>query len=293
MNKSLEYLALRRELAHDINEIFKKHHIVSNVEPGEFHITDKIVTDVTYELGDKKRISELLIDYLWPSINESDVLYHYTSRESAENIIKNETLRLYSINKRIHEDEILSFCQTHNLTGYLEKDENDIEEYKKLLAPTTFYSSFVNANLTVEKEEYFWRNFASGDGVRIKFKIEARKSDFRKIYYEGKVGGQIPILRDLNNLIAIKYNRIFVMHGISRLCCFYLPGSKYSKEMEYRLLLKAYDDSIINKGNDGYYEYIQLPINNDFNYGYKLSLLDVCSNERPNIPDNITFYQRK
>jgi len=84
--------------------------------------------------------------------------------------------------------------------------------------PQLFYASFTEASLSQEDEEYFWRNFAASDGVRLTIDITATNPNFRKIVYEPKPGTPIPLLTDLVSTIRQQHGREFVLQGISRLC---------------------------------------------------------------------------
>lgn len=81
-------------------------------------------------------------------------MYHYTQRDAAESILGSNKFRFGNIEERFSEDEIVTFCETHQLRGYLERDADDAPRYKSLLMPNTFYTSFTESSLTTDEEEY-------------------------------------------------------------------------------------------------------------------------------------------
>ncbi|MDD5179923.1 MAG: hypothetical protein PHT15_01520 [Gallionellaceae bacterium] len=81
----------------------------------------------------------------------SATVYHYTSREAAESILSTGIFRLASIEKRLNDGEIVTFCQTHGLLGYLEPDTNSgMPTYRTLLMPQLFYASFTDTSVPPE-----------------------------------------------------------------------------------------------------------------------------------------------
>jgi hypothetical protein len=271
-------------LIEDINIILKKHSINEQINYSSIITTENIVYDSL--VPSAKKLSKLIIDSIWPSIN-NQIVYHYTNKSVVESIINNQTFRLYCISKRFHENEILTFCQNHSLTGYLHNNE-----YKKLMS-NTFYSSFTDTNLDIDEEKYFWNNFTlNNEGVRLKLKITATSPDFRKIKYEEAQGKAIPILNDLVTVIRKKYNREFILAGISRLCSFYLP-SKWKVENETRILFRVWEN---NKGlikNDNLNDYIEIPLEVENGIGFKLEIIEIQTDEDLNIEkDNYTIISR-
>ena len=72
-------------------------------------------------------LSESLIDHHFPRITGEIEVAHFTKPEFFESIISSGELRLYSILKRLNEQEFKPFAESHGLTGYL--DEKDGESY--------------------------------------------------------------------------------------------------------------------------------------------------------------------
>lgn len=284
----LEKIKLSQELIIDINKILSSSGIKKAIAFSDITITDKTVSDI---IKISPKLSDAITEKLWPSIASATV-YHYTSRESAESILKSGTFRLHSVFKRIKEDEILSFCMTHDLHGYLDDDEYGVPIYKSMLAPDLFYASFTEASIDPTREESMWQRFASCDGVRLKLEITANNPDLRKVIYEGASQMPIPVLAKLFNLVQEKYNKSFILKGISRLCAFYLPGSKYGIEEEVRMLYKVFKDFGPQPVIDSEWPYIELSLGVMSKFGYMLEITEVHSLTRPDMPNKYKFSAR-
>jgi len=277
-----------KNLVTDINAILYKNGINEVITLSDITITDKIVSDL---VKPQAKLSDAITDFLWPSISSATV-YHYTSKEAAESILKTGIFRLKNIANRYSEGEIKTFCETHQLQGYLEESESGEPTYKHLIMPNTFYSSFTDTALTAEQEEYFLRTFAACDGVRLRIEITASNPNFRKIRYEQKKGVPIALLSDLTNSIRDKYGREFVLKGISRLCSFYLSGKDYGIENEYRVLHRVWVGFGPQPKINGEFSYIELPLNAMSVCGYQLVITEVHACERPEMPDHYVFSKR-
>ena len=272
----------------DINEILSKHGICEVIQLQDITVTDKTVSDMAKPCP---KLSNAITEFLWQSVRSATV-YHYTSREAAESILSTGIFRLTNIEKRLNDGEIVTFCQTHGLNGYLEKDADGLPKYRTLLMPQLFYASFTEANLPQNDEEYFWRNFAASDGVRLTINITAQNPDFRKMVYEPKPGTPIPLLTELISTLRRQHSREFVLQGISRLCSFYLCGQSYSREKEYRALFKTWPDVGPQPVGTGPTSYVEIPLNQMADLGYEFRITEVHASSRPNMPTNYTFSQR-
>jgi hypothetical protein len=276
------------DISETINDILKKHLISASITDEHIVVTDKIVTDSGKH---NSYLSNCIIENLWPRIPSTEV-YHFTSREAAENILSTQTFRLQNIEKRFGEGEISTFCETHNLTGYLQKDVNNLPVYKTLLMPNTFYASFTETNLTEDEQEVLWRRFAANDGVRLTLRVTASNPDFRRMKYEQKHRQPIPVLRDLSSALLQQHNRHFMLSGISRVCAFYLPESSYGREKELRMLYKTWESIGPQPVGNGSTSYVELPLGNMGDDGYKLEVIGVSSRTKPAMPDSIRFTPR-
>ncbi|PAU89808.1 hypothetical protein CK507_02765 [Pseudomonas sp. WN033] len=285
----LQRIEMMNSMIADINAVLAKHGIEKEICLSDVTITEKTVSDF---VKPEAELSDAITNHLWPSIEIASV-YHFTSRDAAESIMNSGTFRLTNIAKRFSEGEIETFCKTHNLNGYLKEDENGDPKYKHLIMPNTFYASFTGVSLTKDQEEWFWGNFAACDGVRLKFNITASNPNFRKLRYEQSEGTPIPLLYELSGCIREKYGREFILKGISRLCSFYLCGKDYGIENEYRALYRVWEGFGPQPKNSGELSYIELPLNEMSECGYKLEITEVHSVEQPEMPSAYIFSKRQ
>ena len=276
------------DLIKDINQILLNNRVKENITLSDITITDNTVSDL---VKPNAKLSDAITNFLWPSIASAPV-YHYTSKSAAESILNTGIFRLNNIANRYSDGEIKTFCETHDLKGYLEKDENNDPKYKHLILPNTFYASFTDVSLTQDQEEYFWRNFAACDGVRLKIEITASNPNFRKLHYEQVKGKPIPLLSELTKCVRDKYSREFILKGISRLCAFYLSGKDYGIENEYRALYRVWEGFGPQPKNGGAYSYIELPLNAMSECGYQLKVVEVHATNKPDMPYDYVFSKR-
>ena len=284
----LEELKRLQSLVATINSVLAKNGISEQISLSDITITEKTVSDL---VKPNSKLSELITNLLWPSISSATV-YHYTSRCSAESILNSGVFRLTNIAKRYNEGEVVTFCKTHNLEGYLANDANSEPTYRHLIMPNTFYASFTDTNLSKDQEEYFWSSFAACDGVRLKIEIEASNPNFRKVHYEVKKGRPIPLLSELTGCVRNDYGREFILKGISRLCSFYLSGADYGQENEYRALYRTWEGFGPQPKGVGPSSYIELPLNQMSECGYHLRVNEVHANEKINMPSSYIFSRR-
>lgn len=282
----LEVIAMQQGLVLDINDVLSRHKIREAISLNDITFTSNLVFF-------KERLSLLIADSLWPSMTSAAV-YHFTKTDVAEKILISGKLRLTNIAKRISEDEIVTFCKSHGLDGYLDEYANGVPVYKTDLVQGLFYASFTDTNLSEDEQKYFWNEFGNGDGVRLKIQVTARNPNFRKIHYEKNEGKPIALLGELNKCIQAGCGRRYLLQGVSRLCAFYLPGKKYKRENEYRALFKVFNDVVGPdiKSENGI-SFIEVPLNEDHQKtGYKFEVVEVCANDRPNMPDSYVFAKR-
>ena len=287
---SMPNIMLELEIVKDINSVLNKYNISINYSDlviTDTNIMETIVKDkhctFTGQQIKESDFSKKIIEMLFPS-EATKIVYHYTTKETAENIINNESFRLYNIAKRISEDEISSFCKAHCLA-------ND-----NIMIPSTFYSSFTSTKLTPKKDDYLWENFAVHDGVRLEMSIATSKLNrtdiLRKIYYEKTDDSSpIPILRDLAE-VANKYDKKFTLKGISTICSYYLPND-YDIEDEYRIVHRNIDGRLLpvksdSKGDD----YIQIPLDEENNTGYFIKIKGVTYTTSINVGNKYKTYKR-
>ena len=280
---------MRKAIVCDINAVLAQHGVSESITLSDVTVTDKTVSDL---FKPNAPLSEAIINSFWPSISSAEV-YHFTSMQAAEAILNSGTFRLTNIEKRYGEGEIETFCKTHNLWGYLDTTENGTPLYKSLLMPNTYYASFTGSDLTPRCEKYFWRTFATHDGVRLKLRITASNQNFRRIKYEEKYNTPIALISDLFSTIRKKYGRELILKGISRLCSFYLSGHDYGIEKELRMLHRAWDGFGPQPSGKGPDSYIELPIGAMSECGYRIDILEVQSRSRPSMPSSFVFSKRQ
>lgn|GEM_PF-1103930 len=284
----IEEIKKMNSLVLDINSILKDSGITEKISLSDITITEKTVSDL---VKPNAKLSDIITNFLWPSITSATV-YHYTSKTAAESILNTGFFRLNNIANRYTEGEIVTFCKTHGLQGYLEKNVNDDPKYKHLIMPNTFYSSFTDVSLTKKQEEWFWSKFAVCDGVRLRIEITASNPNFRKMRYEQAEGQPISLLSNLISRIRKDYGREFILKGISRLCSFYLSGKDYGIENEYRALYRVWEGFGPQPKTEGSNSFIELPLGVMSECGYKLTITEVHSNEKPNMPTSYLFSKR-
>lgn len=273
-------------IVNTINIILNRNGIGKIVKLEDLTITEDTVSDL---VKSNSILSDIIIDNIWPSISHEEV-FHFTSSQAAESILMTNKFRLTNIEKRYKDNEIKTFCEAHNLKGYLELDAQGNPKYKSLIMPNTYYASFASEQISSVEEDYLWSSFASGDGVRFKLKITASNPNFRKIVYkQGK--DPIALLNDLTETIRDTYKREFILKGISRLCSFFL-GEDYKIENERRILYRDWGmlktKPILNNG----ISYIEIPLNTMSEIGYKIEILEVCSRVKPSNIGSVIFKQR-
>lgn len=287
---AIQQIQEAQHLVSDINSILRAHGIEQTVDLSDLTITDKTVSD---SFKAESLLSNAVVGSVWPSVSEMEAC-HYTSRAAGEAILRNRTFRLTSLEKRFADAEIRTFCEDHNLNGYLAPDPSGDPTYKKLIMANTFYASFTERYLMPDEELNLWDSFAPGDGVRIAFKIKATNPNFRKIHYPIAPHKPLSLLDALTSRVRQFGNRYFIMSGISRLCCFYLKGS-YRHEMEYRMLHRIWESddarSIKTDQTNGF-AFLEIPLGPVGAYGYELEVIQVTSTTRPNVPFSCPFIAR-
>jgi hypothetical protein len=154
----------------------------------------------------------------------------------------------------------------------------------------SYYASFTDSAISSFEEKVFWDRFASPDGVRLTLEVEAANPNFRRITYGPPGKTPIPILADVADCLATKYNRLFTLRGISRLCLFYLANG-YDSEQESRIVYRDWASGGPVPVGRGKSSYVEIPLGITTS-GFNLKVVDVCSRSRPTMPDEYTFTKR-
>jgi hypothetical protein len=275
---------LRKQIALTISDVLDSHSIQENITWEDIAVTSNIITDGA---ASAQKLSLAIINMLWPSVHHADV-YHYTSRSAADSILSSNRFRLTNIGSRIAEGEIKTFCEAHQLTGYL-ASSNGQPNYRMLIEPNTYYASFTAVDRDDTEEHSFWQSFGP---VRLRLTIAAQNPDFRRVYYEVTPGEPIPVLRAMAERIWKDYGRQWILGGVSRICSYYLAESRFGWEKEMRMLSRVWDGCPVQPTGTGPASYVELVLGEISPFGFKLSVTEVCSEERLNVPEGVQFVRR-
>lgn len=252
-------------IADEINQCLKNYSLsyLPTFNKDDLIIGDQIISSNSRS----NKLTDIIIDnYIFKDpISE---YHHFTDIDSFENIIKEEELWLFSVEKRFHQDEFEPFYKAHNMDGYSKRKNNQGVPMQKDLIKNAFYISFTGDKLSRNIEEYMWMNFAKKNGVRLVFEVSDLKTSLRQIHYPtSNTRSDMPLLTDLIN-IAAKRDKKMIIPGIATIGFFYLPH-KYNIEQEYRLLVKrkqAVDCNMIF-GQKNNFEFLKFPINKQNSIG--------------------------
>jgi hypothetical protein len=224
-----------------------------DVDEAQLYISDNVVVEFT---GNDRRLSNAVLDTMFPRYAAPCELRHYTSLASLAGIASSQELRLYAVRKRIGQGELDTFARKHHLKGYL--DSSVGEPIYKELSDDLFYTSF--AGLTPKNEPGMWTEFAdAGKGVRLQFRLAPGAAELRAIKYNTPVR---TLLNQVNDRLAAAGEPPFVPWTTSRIGAFYLP-STLEDEDEVRLLIKRHAGGRDHAKDDGAYEYWPVPIGTD------------------------------
>jgi hypothetical protein len=215
----------------------------------EIQIRDKVIVE---NIGNKNKLSNAVLDCMFPKESASGELFHYTTPAGLRGIASSGELRLYPILKRIGQGELDTFAIRHKLDGYL---KGPGKPYFEELSKDLFYTSLARPG--GGDEGYMWNVFADqGSGVRLKLRLAPQHADLRSIQYEK---ASRTLLNQLNDALAAETQPPFLPWTISRIGAFYLP-SLLNVESELRLMMKRYEDGRDDTKSDGTYEYWPVPI---------------------------------
>lgn len=105
-----------------------------------------------------------------------------------------------------------------------------------------YYISLARSKeLTSDNEYDLETSFCNGRVARLEFAINSHIPDFRNVYY---YEGEKSLYEELLEFIKNKYNKLFVINGLSKLGAFYLQGD-FSTEHETRLIIKKDTDDYL------------------------------------------------
>jgi len=228
----------------------------------EVRCGDNVVTELS-----SSPVSDAVLNVCFPPADPAACYAHYTSFPSFRSILASGTLRLYSLIKRIDEDEYAPFCVDHGYAGLLEVDPGTgfprFEDHCRNL----FFSSFSNPGAA--NADYLWHHFGDkGRGVRLILKISPvqQRVDFRTVTYSN--GQSRTLINKLNAAVEADCGLKLVLRGIVRLAAFYLPLG-YCTESETRLLVKRHDypvapgNPLADIAESNGLEYVPIRLNKD------------------------------
>jgi hypothetical protein len=227
---------------------------------------------VIEKTGNGKKLSEALLNFMFPAQKKPSELFHYTTLSAFHAITASQQLRLTVLRKRIGQGELDTFAEKHSLKGYL--DSSAGEPYFKELSDDIFYTSF--ADPAASDANMLWASFSEdGTGVRLKFRLEPGYADLRPMQYENNAR---TLLAELNHALASDGEPPFLPWTISRIGAFYLP-STLRYEGEVRLVLKRHKNGLNEARSDAGYEYWPIPIGSD-NLVCRIELCDIAAGPR-------------
>ena len=261
LNKALEYLvsidecdAFRMINGNDIIKEMRK--FLGDFDENCLYISNKFTSDMFSKCHP---LSNILIDKMFPSIQDSIELYHYTY--SMDEIVTSKKWRMYSLSKYLLESEYVPFYQKIGLTGTIDSVKDDNYNYRKI-CDQIFLTCFTD---TLSNEAAMKRRFLpAGGGNRLKLTLSSRNGfrDLRKMMYSEN---PFKTLIDLNAQLTTKFGICFIPKTLSKLGAFYLPAKDYQIESEIRLLFRQNSDEYnnpikIKRENEN--SFIEMPLEN-------------------------------
>lgn len=216
----------------------------------QIHVQPEYVCEFT----SRNEISEAILSTMFPREPSPAELDHYTTFDAFKGIVAAGKFRLYSLAKRLSEDEFTTFAREHDLQGYFNHGTMGVPFYEEL-ANDLFYSSFTRPGGSSEGQ--LWRDFGGdGKGVRLRFRVSPGAADLRPMQYKT---GSDTLLKKLNDALSAQEGVVFVPWTLSKIAAFYLSLG-YKDENEVRLIIKRYRDGINRARKDKAHEYWPVPI---------------------------------
>lgn len=230
---------------------------------------------VTDAFSDDRPISKALTSAIAAPIHRGE-FYHYTRAAAADSILRSQTLRLTSIQKRIGEEEISPFLLQFGYSYPLSLDENTgTARYLDSVANDIFYASFTDTNVTAERERQLWNVFAGSDGARLKFRLAVDSGCLRRMVYGRDINRWAQMFNDITQLTQTKLGRIFFWDDAATICALYLPED-YDAERETRLIIRRSWGLPVR--STGGFDYIEVAFGQNAQVALELWLLEVQSN---------------
>lgn len=236
----------------NFNKIFTKDYLIGNMKVVDLEKLDKeylkyfkeyiknryarnSLTKKMYEISDIKRkitftekFQENLFELLFAPTRDNIKFYHYTTFESAINILKSKKIRFSSLVglNDISETSYSDFLLNRNIKKEL--------HYKRI---ESFNSRFVFSNTEMKDDLNQWRLYGDdGKGVCLEFAQNKNKSDYFIIF--GKIIYGHDVFTILNNLVLnLLYNYdSFLIFNRLDLWKNFIKHKDYTSEKELRLI---------------------------------------------------------
>ncbi|RVJ46123.1 hypothetical protein [Sinorhizobium meliloti] len=224
----LQEMDRRKAIADVFRTVLAQHGIVVAIGPMDFHLSEKIITELTSKPAG---LSEKVLDHMFPKEPVPSTVYHYTGLAGFQGIVSSAELWLYPVRNRLGQGgELEAFALAHGLNGYLDKTKG--EEFYKSLSDDLFYASLTR--VPPKDPMVMWGAFAQGTGVRLEFQVTPKRgAELRPIYYE-PIGPTLPMtfLKEINDALKAMGEPPFTPWTISRICAFYL-NSAFQQKMRF------------------------------------------------------------
>ncbi len=177
----------------------------------DIHVFDNIITNIYAS----RKLTNLLLENYFPKPNNPSY-HHYTSISAFESIVQNNSLWLFSVEKRYKEDEFTHFYSVHGMDGYKKRLNSKRRPLEEDIVHDVFYISLTDDNLELKHRDYMWDYFAEKHtGVNIRFCIDTKYTGFRKVGYPtDNIKPEIPLLKELVDESLNKFNRLLILEQI-------------------------------------------------------------------------------
>lgn len=207
-----------------------------------------------HEITSTRVLSDHVCNLMHPHVLGGD-FFHYTKVDGFSGIMRSSVLRLGQLLKRIKEHELRAYAVQHGWSGYQ-------GSFAEELSRDVFYTSVTRTD--APNEAGMWGEFANdGTGVRLRLRIDVdparHHSELRAMMY---LDGRGTLLNEINADLAAAGFPPFLPWTASKISAFGLP-SRYDDEFEHRLLFKHHHGAPVNRGRDGNFEFLEVPIGKD------------------------------
>jgi hypothetical protein len=242
----------RKKVTDIIRECLKPYRLQGEVDEMKLLVGKSFIVETT---GDMQRLSQAILNVMFPHEPVPCTLYHYTSFEGLQGIASSGEMRLYPIRKRLGPggEELEAFAKAHRLEGYLDTSEG--APFFEELSDDLYYTAMTR--VPPKHPFLMWSYFADGTGARLEFRVRPKAAELRPIRYEQ--AGSVTLLNQINDSLFREGEPSFVPWTLSRIGAFYL-SSTVNAEDEVRLLMKRHPGGPDPTASDGTWAYWPIPI---------------------------------